>query len=99
MQRAGWLVAMNLTELGHAQRQVAIALQAVFEDLYMARTVHWFAAEHPVVGCLGDIHILLELLPMAGLFPKCPFHHVGRIDLNIAPVLLSPPHIANQRLE
>jgi hypothetical protein len=40
VQRAGRLVAMHVAEFGQPDRQVAVALQAVLEDLHMAGAVH-----------------------------------------------------------
>ena len=40
MQRAGRLEAVHLAEFGDLERQVAIGLQAVLEDLDVARAVH-----------------------------------------------------------
>ena len=37
VQRAGRLVAMHGAEFGKPQRQIAVGLQAVLEDLHMAR--------------------------------------------------------------
>jgi hypothetical protein len=37
VQRAGRLVAVARAELGHADRQVAVALQALLENLHMRR--------------------------------------------------------------
>src|SRR4029077_2528119 len=90
---------MYLAELGDTQGKVAIALQAVFKDLHMAWTVHGLAGVHALVRRLGDVHVSSELLPMAGLLPQRPVEHVGRVDLDIAPGLLAPPHITDQRLE
>ena len=42
VHRTGGLVAMHYAEFGQAQRQVAIALQSMLEDLHMPGTVHWF---------------------------------------------------------
>ena len=81
------------------KRQVAIALQAILEDLNMAGAVHRLAAEHALVRGLGDEHVLAELLPMAGLLPELALHHVGRVHLDIAVGFLAAAHIADERLE
>jgi hypothetical protein len=77
MQRARRLVAMHLAELGNAQRQIAIALQPMLEDLHVTGTVHRLAAIDPLVRSLGDVHVLGELLPVAGLLPQGAVEHVG----------------------
>ena len=41
VQRAGGLVAMHLAELGEADRQLAVAAQALLEDLHVARGSSW----------------------------------------------------------
>src|SRR5690606_24280369 len=40
VQRTGRLVAVTGTELGQTQRQVAVGLQALIEDLHVTRAVH-----------------------------------------------------------
>ena len=70
---------MHLAELGDAQRQIAIALQPMLEDLHMAGAVHRLAAIDALVRRLGDIHILGELLPVAGLLPESAIEHVGEL--------------------
>ena len=90
---------MHLAELGDAQRQIAIAFQAVLEDLNVAGAVHRLAAEHALVRSFGDEHVLAELLPVAGLLPEFPLHHVGRVHLDIAVGLLAAAHVADQRLK
>ncbi|MNL17985.1 hypothetical protein D3C87_1391080 [compost metagenome] len=40
MQRAVSLVAVTATEFRHAQREIAVGLDALIEDLHMCRTVH-----------------------------------------------------------
>ena len=52
VQRAGWLVAMDIAEFGKPDRQFAVGLQAVLEDLHMARAVHRLQREDAVVGLL-----------------------------------------------
>ena len=40
VQRARRLEAVHLAELGDLERQIAVGLQAVLEDLHVARAVH-----------------------------------------------------------
>ena len=58
VQRAGRLVAMDIAEFGKPDRQIAVGLQAVLEDLHMAGAVHRLQREDAlvvvrvfVVGC------------------------------------------------
>ena len=99
VQRAGGLVAVHLAELGDAQGQVAVALEPILEDLNVAGAVHRLAAEHALVRGLGHEHVLAELLPMAGLLPELALHHVGRVHLDIAVILLAAAHIVDERAE
>ena len=50
VQRAGRLVAMHVAELGKPDRQVAVGLQAVLEDLHVAGAVHRLQREDALVG-------------------------------------------------
>ena len=74
VQSAREFVAGAGSELGHADRQVAVALQAVLEDLGVAGAVHRFERKLAFFA-LGDKHVLLVLGPMAGTFPQGFRHH------------------------
>jgi hypothetical protein len=66
VQRAGRLVAVHLAELGHADRQVAVALQAVREDRDTAGAVHRLQREGAAVLGLGGEHVVAVVGPVAG---------------------------------
>ena len=71
VQRARRLVAVHLAELGELQRQVAIALEAVLEDLHVAGAVHRLAAEHALVRQHPVVeHVLAVVLPVPGELPE-----------------------------
>ena len=70
MERAMCLVAVAGTELRKTQRQVAVGLQTLVEDLHMAGAVHGFERIGPLfVGMflinLGDEHVFAVLVPVA----------------------------------
>ncbi len=68
VQRARGLVAVAGAELRHAQRQVAVAVELLVEDLHVRRAVHRLDREHLVLG-LEHEHVLAEFFPMPGRFP------------------------------
>ena len=81
MQRTGWLVAMNRTKFSEPQRQIAIGLQAVFEDLHMARAVHRLNRKHAMfslfvfrmhegVSGFNREHVFLIPAPVTGCLPE-----------------------------
>ncbi len=94
MQRTRRLEAVTRTHLGHAQRQLAIAAQALIEDLDMARAVHRLQREHAprrVVDELlqallvfAEIHVLAKILPVARLLPQPPVVELRRLHLDVA---------------
>src|SRR6476620_7561437 len=90
---------MHLAELGEAQGKIAVAFQAVLEDMHMARAVHGLEGIDALVRRLSDIHVIAKLLPMSRLLPQRSVEHVRRVDLDIAPGLLATAHVADQRLK
>ena len=103
VHRARRLVAMHHAEFGQPQRQVAIALQAVLEDLHMAGTVHRLYRKPALVlglvaGGLRREHVLAIPVPVAGGFPQRLVENLRRVDLA---VIAGQPaaHIGDQRLE
>ena len=103
VHRARRLVAMHHAEFGEPQRQVAIALQAVLEDLHMAGAVHRLQRKPALVlglvaGRLRREHVLAVPVPMARGFPQRLVEDLRRVDLAV--VAGQPPaHIGDQRLE
>ena len=68
VQRARRLVAMARAELGHAQRQVAVRLDALPEDLDVTRAVHRLDREDPVLG-FRDEHVRADSFPSGRTSP------------------------------
>ena len=93
VQRARRLVAVAGAELGHAQRQVAIGIQPLAEDLHMAGAVHRLQGEDALLR-RGREHVLAELLPMARGLPQRAVDELRRAHLDIAGPVEAPAHIA-----
>ena len=93
VQRAGGLVAVAGAELRHAQRQVAVALDALLEYLHVARAVHRLQREQPVLRRLGHEHMLAELLPMARGLPERAVEELRRLHLDISVRIEAHAHI------
>src|SRR5712691_10448402 len=92
---------MHLAELGELERQVAIRLQTVLEDLHMARAVHWLDGVDAlvVIAMLREEHHLAVLLHVTGGDPELRVHELRRIHLDIAGVGLAPANVVLERLE
>jgi len=102
VQRARGLVAVARPELGHAQRQVAVALEPLVEDLHVAGAVHRLErVDGLFTGVLlvdlDDEHVVLVLVPVARRLPQLAVHHLRRVDLDIAAALLLAAHVVLQR--
>ena len=65
---------MAAAELGHTQRQVAIRLQPLVENLHVTRTVHWLNAILTVLRRGGE-HRIFVVFPVTGFFPQDTVHH------------------------
>ena len=106
VQRAVRLVAMAAAELCEPHRQVAVALDALVEDLDVGRAVHrlqghqiglagkdrplFFGAGHLV----GDHeHVLAVLAPMARGFPEFAAHQLRRLHFRVAALVHLAPDI------
>ena len=87
---------MYLAELGKAQRQVAVAADALLEDLHMTGAVHRLDGVQPVIGRARQEHVLAELFQVTGLLPQRRVHDLGGADLLKAGPLLRLPHIADE---
>ncbi len=90
---------MHHAEFRDLQREIAVALQAVLEDLDVAGTVHRLQGKDAVVLRRRDEHVLAIGLPVARRLPQRSVEHLRRVDLDIAGRSLAPPHVADQRLE
>ena len=94
---------MHHPELGEAQRQVAIALQSMFEYLDVARAVHRLQREPALVlglvaGRLRLEHVLAIPVPVARRFPQPLVEDLRRVDLVIV-AGQAAAHIGDQSLE
>ena len=99
MQRARRFITMHDTKFRDLQRQVAIALQPVLENLHVARAIHRLQREDAVILGLREEHVFAIRLPMAGRFPQCAVEHLRRVHLDVAGVFLPAAHVVDQRLE
>src|SRR4030081_1021209 len=98
---------MARAELGHAQRQLAIAAKPLIEDLDMAGAVHRLQREDALVRIgdelaqaflvLAEIHVLAELLPVARRLPQPAVVELRRLDLDIAAGLELAAEVALER--
>ena len=96
VQRAMRLIAVTAAKLGHAYRQVAIRLNALFENLHMGRAVHRLDGHQIGIGgnhriavfggrhFIGhDKHVFAKLIPVAGLLPKALIQKLRRLHFFI----------------
>ena len=93
MERARGLVAVAGAELREAERQVAIALESLAEDLHRAGTIHRLEGEDalvPFILVLHREHVLPELFPVSRGFPERAVDELRRLHLDIA-IGLEPP--------
>ena len=79
-------------ELGHAQRQIAVAVRARVEDLHVAGAVHRLERQRLVLG-LEREHVLAEFFPVPGQFPKGAIDQLRAPDLEVARGLEPAPEI------
>ncbi len=61
---------MTRSKLSHTQGQIAIRLDALPEDLHMARAIHWFQRQGALIFRLRGEHIFTEFFPMARRLPQ-----------------------------
>ncbi len=95
---------MHIAEFGHPDRQIAVGLQAVLEDLHMAGAVHRLEREGAgvfrlVVRAFHLEHVLLVPAPVAGGLPQALVEHLRRIHLVIAIGRKPAAHVAHKVLE
>ena len=83
VQDALALGAGDLAELGDPQRQLAVGVALGAEDEAGAGAVH-----RPdrvlALARLGEVHVLVVVVPVAGAVPELDVHHVRRLDLDVA---------------
>ena len=83
VEHAAHLVTVHLTELGEAQRQVAVGAPAALVDEQAAGAVHGLHGERLLVD-LGEVHVVLVVLPVAAELPKFAAQDLRRADLLVA---------------
>ena len=102
VQRARRLEAVHLAEFGELERQVAVRLQPVLEDLDVAGAVHRLdrrrRARPPRAGC-GEEHVLAEGRHVAGGDPQRRVHELRRVHLREAGLRLAAADVVLERLE
>ena len=72
VQRTGRFEPMHLAEFGKPERQIAVGLEAVLEDLNVAGAIHRLDHEGPLVLFAGlrQEHRIAERLHVAGCDPQ-----------------------------
>jgi len=101
VQRARGLEAVHLAELGQLERQIAVGLEPVLEDLDVTRAVHRLDHEGALVlrARLRQEHVLAERRHVAGGDPERRVHQLRRVDLDIAGGALAAADVVLQQLE
>ena len=92
---------MHLAELGQLERQIAVGLEPVLEDLDVARAVHRLDHEGALVlrARLGQEHVLAEGRHVTGGDPERGVHQLRRVDLDIAGGGLAAADVVFEQLE
>ena len=92
---------MDLAELGELERQIAVGLEAVLEDLDVAGAVHRLDHEGALVlgARLGEEHVLAEGGHVAGRHPERGVHELRRVHLDIAGLALAAADVGFEHLE
>src|SRR5262249_54396255 len=103
VQRAGRFIAVHQAEFGEADRQVAIAFQAMFEDLHVAGAVHRLDGEPALVLRLAarrlrGEHVLPVPAPVARSLPQGLIEHLRGVHFVVVASEASA-HIGDDRLE
>ena len=97
MQRALQLVAMDKTQLAHAQRQLAIGMRLAAVDHHAARAVHRLDAVILAVD-LGGVHVVLVMIPVAARLPQVAVHNQRRGNLDVVRLVVDVAPVINQRI-
>jgi hypothetical protein len=97
VQCSGRFVAHAGAEFAVADRQFAVAVQAVVEDLHVAGTIHRLHRVGPLLG-LGEEHVVLVVVPVAGFFPQLDIEDLRTADLLIAGIAIDLAHVLFDRL-
>src|SRR5450830_461910 len=80
VKHAAHLVPVNAAELGHAQRQVAVGAPAALVDEQAAGAVHGLHGVGLLVD-LGEVHVVLVVVPVAAALPELAAQDHRRADL------------------
>jgi len=83
---------MALAELAEAQRQVAVALDAVLEDQDVTGTVHRLERVIALLRFRRE-HVVAVLVPVAGGFPQRLVQQLRTLDLLVAVVAVHAAHV------
>src|SRR5439155_22112172 len=99
----GWFIAMHDAKFSKTHRQVAVALQAVLEDLHMPGTVHRLDGEPALVlrlvtGRLRGEHVLAVPAPVARGLPQRLVEHLWRVH-RVVVAGEAAAHVGNDLLE
>ena len=85
VERARRLITVAGAELGQPQRQFAVGLGALLEDLDVTGAVHRLHCQGAVLILdFGDEHVLVERVPVTRLFPQLAVEQQRRLDLVVA---------------
>src|SRR5450759_1683889 len=80
VKHAAHLVPVNAAELGHAQRQVAVGAPAALVDEQAAGAVHGLHGVGLLID-LGEVHVVLVVVPVAAALPELAAQDHRRADL------------------
>ena len=78
-ERAGRLVTVEDTELGHTDGKLLVTTVARVEDEAVTGAVHWLERPFVFLDVEGE-HVVLVVLPVSGSLPELAVEHVGRDD-------------------
>src|SRR5690606_7551368 len=92
VQRARWLIAVTGTELGQAQRQLAVALQTLVVHLNMTRAVHRLDRVIAAFRFSGK-HVFGVVGPVPGLLPEHTVNDLRRANFLVAVLTLHLAHV------
>ncbi|MCY1292966.1 hypothetical protein D9M70_422090 [compost metagenome] len=97
VQRAGRLVTVTGTEFGQTQRQVTIGLQALVEDLHVARAVHRLDRVVATFRRSGE-HVFRVVGPVPRTLPEDSVDHLRGAHFHITVIALHLAHVLLQHL-
>ncbi|MNF16935.1 hypothetical protein D3C80_2201940 [compost metagenome] len=67
-------MAVHLAELGQPYGQLPVGMLAVLKHQHMAGAIHGLQGKRILIH-LCEIHIVLVVIPVAGMLPQTPVHH------------------------